>query len=190
MSEVEVGLLDDVLLSTEAVIRGVTPDQRGLPTPCPDYDVGALVSHLVGWLQVFAAAAAGEPVQQDPTAYTAGDDAADRFRDAARQAVAAFEAGAADGPIDLGHGPNPGQQVFGMMLMEYIGHGWDLAKATGQPVAYSDAAAQAALDAGRATLLPQYRGPDKPFGHELPIDESAPALDRFVAFAGRDPNWS
>jgi hypothetical protein len=38
-------------------------------------------------------------------------------------------------------------------------------------------------------VLPAYRGDDLPFGPEVHVAPDAPALDRFVAFTGRDPQW-
>jgi uncharacterized protein (TIGR03086 family) len=75
-----------------------------------------------------------------------------------------------------------------MMLIEYVGHGWDLAVATGQPVPYAEPEAQAALEAARGMLMPAYRGPGQTFGDEVEVSADAAAMDRFVAFIGRDPH--
>jgi uncharacterized protein (TIGR03086 family) len=80
--------------------------------------------------------------------------------------------------------------VLGMMLMEYVGHGWDLAVALGRPAPFTEAEAEAALATGRRILSPDYRGPDKSFGEEVPVPEGAPAVERLIGFLGRDPYWS
>jgi hypothetical protein len=54
------------------------------PTPCPDYSVGQLVDHIVGWVYVFAGAACGEPFGDDPSAYRANDEPGREFVEAAR----------------------------------------------------------------------------------------------------------
>jgi uncharacterized protein (TIGR03086 family) len=166
--------LSTVLDKTTTLITGVRPEQRALPTPCPDLDVAGLTDHLVGWLRMFAARAAGVDDQADPNQYRSGADPAAEFAAAGQQAVAAFETGAPD-------------RLLGMMLIEYIGHGWDLAVATGQPVPYTDAEAQAALDAARGMLQPGYRGPGKTFGYEVEVSDDAPTVAKLVAFIGRDP---
>ncbi|MEC3954727.1 hypothetical protein VMT65_16935 [Nocardia sp. CDC153] len=39
-------------------------------------------------------------------------------------------------------------------------------------------------------LKPEFRGPGKAFGHEVPIADDAPAYDRLAAWFGRDPGWT
>ena len=41
-----VTLLERALDQTAAIIAAIPPSQSGLPTPCPDWDVRALVRHL------------------------------------------------------------------------------------------------------------------------------------------------
>ncbi|WP_319462579.1 TIGR03086 family metal-binding protein [Micromonospora sp. RTP1Z1] len=177
-----------VIDRTTALLAGVRPEQRALPTPCPDYDVSALTNHLVGWLRMFAARAAGTDDHDDPNAYQCGAHPAAEFAAAGAQAVAAFRSGAADRPLRMASSELPGSMVLGMMLVEYIGHGWDLAIATGQPVPYAESDAQAALEAARGMLMPAYRGPGKTFGYEVEVSADAAAVDRLVAFIGRSPD--
>jgi hypothetical protein len=41
------------------IVAGISPDQLGDPTPCPDYDVATLIDYLIGasWLGVASAGA-------------------------------------------------------------------------------------------------------------------------------------
>ena len=68
----EIELLTGVMAGTGEIIEGIGDDQWSRPTPCPDHDVGALVDHVLGWVQVFAAAANGTPYEGDPAAHRAG----------------------------------------------------------------------------------------------------------------------
>jgi uncharacterized protein (TIGR03086 family) len=179
MATTETDLLDTVLTDTAATIAAVTPDQQHWPTPCPDFDVARIVDHLVGWMTRFAAQMAGGVVEGNPDDYrTAGDPAAE-FRQAAQNIVAAHR-----------HGGEASQQLpVGIILMESLVHGWDVATATGQTVTFSVEAADQALAAGRQMLKPEYRGPGKSFGLEVEVSDAANPLQQLVAFLGRDPHW-
>ena len=180
-------LLERVLDKTGSVVDGVTADQLDDPTPCPDYDVRSLVNHITGWVQSFAAGANGRTYEGDPNTYVAGDDPAAEFRRAAQEAVDGWRTHGVDRQVGLMGGEMPGQMVLNMTIMEYLTHGWDLATATRQPVPYTEDEALAALERAQATLPPQFRGEGQPFGDIVEVPESAPAIDRFVGFLGRDP---
>jgi len=184
---VDADVLASVLSTTEGIIRGVQPDQLELPTPCPDYNVATLINHMVSWNTVFADGAEQLPPHGDRAEYIAGEHAVDDFHTASRRVVQAFRDGAADRTIDLGNGPSPGQTVFGLMLMECIGHGWDLGVATDQPTPYTETAITEALAAGANMLKPEYRGAGKSFGDIVPVDDDAAPLDQLIGFLGREP---
>src|SRR3712207_4384262 len=64
----------------QRVIDAIRPDQLGVATPCPEWDVRALLTHLTWLPRGFAAAAAGGP----PPAAAAdllGDDPKAAFAD-------------------------------------------------------------------------------------------------------------
>jgi uncharacterized protein (TIGR03086 family) len=70
-------------------------------------------------------------------------------------------------------------------------HGWDVARATGQPYESEPAMLEAALRFLTAFSSPDLpAGPDVPFGPPRRVSEDAPPLDRVVALAGRDPGWA
>ena len=74
-------------------------------------------------------------------------------------------------------------------LNELVIHGWDLARATGQPYRLDEASAQAAagfLSLASASTEPGQRGP---FGPAVEVPPDVPALYRAVGLSGRDPNW-
>ena len=172
-------LLAATLTTTGSIIAGVAPEQGGLPTPCDGYDVDQLVDHLVGWAGSFAARLGGAPFEGEPAAYRSGPDPAGDFRTAAATISAAYRADTeASRALPLG-----------VLLMEFLAHGWDLATATGQDAPFAPVAAERALAAGRQMLKPEYRGPDHAFGPEVAVPAEAGAVDRLVAYLGRDPSW-
>jgi uncharacterized protein (TIGR03086 family) len=81
----------------------------------------------------------------------------------------------------------PGEAVAMVGLTEVVIHGWDLARATGQPYDVEPDIAEAVL-ANVAEFAAQ--GPvEGLFGAAVPVADDAPILDRIVALSGRDPGW-
>ncbi|MFI6486946.1 TIGR03086 family metal-binding protein [Streptomyces sp. NPDC050564] len=186
-----VGLLAGVLAKTGDLVEGVGADRLSLPTPCHDYDVQTLVDHLVGWLLLFESGCHGRSYDGDPGQYKCGADPAAEFRAAAAGLVAGWESYGFDREVAVtGSRKLPAETVFDMTLMEYLTHGWDLAVATGRAVPFTEEEAAQTLNRAKATLPPQYRGENMPFGEIVPVDENAPAMDRLVAFLGREPGFS
>lgn len=83
----------------------------------------------------------------------------------------------------------PGEMALSMILWEYVVHGWDLTRATGQEWSPPAAAAQESLEFAPAMLSPDYQGEGKAFAESVDVPEEAPPLDRLVGLSGRDPHW-
>lgn len=123
----------------------------------------------VVWLATFAAGFA-DPDGRAPASDVAGyrspaDPAASaaQVRALAESVDRALRAGAAGRPLRLGESEMPGELALGMILWEYQMHGWDLARATGQPWSPPLAAATASLAFVPAMLTDDYQGEGKPF---------------------------
>jgi uncharacterized protein (TIGR03086 family) len=90
------------------------------------------------------------------------------------------------GGVDL-----PGEVAGLVALDELVVHGWDVAKASGQPYEV-DAAEE--LEAIRQVVGPIAEGPAEErgglFGPPVAVPDDAPELDRLVGLTGRDPAWS
>ncbi|MDY7100949.1 MAG: TIGR03086 family metal-binding protein [Actinomycetota bacterium] len=180
--------LESMLDKTADLIAAVPADRLDTPTPCADYDVDGLLDHLATWVQVFDSTVNGTPPTIDPTAPRIDGDRAVIFRASADRIVAGLRDGGFERPMTMTENALPGEFVLDMLLMEYVGHGWDLSRALGIDHPYSDDEATTALAAGSAILEPQYRGTGM-FDHEVEVADDAPAIDRFVAFTGRHPDW-
>ena len=88
----------------------------------------------------------------------------------------------AAGGVDL-----PGDVAGVVALDELVIHGWDLAKATGQPAGYDGPG----LEAVHA-MVEQFRaaGIEGLFGPAVEVPDDAPLFDRILGLAGRDPAWT
>jgi uncharacterized protein (TIGR03086 family) len=86
-------------------------------------------------------------------------------------------------------GEVPGSVCIWIAAGDIFTHGWDLARATGQPSDLEPELAELLLAQIKPILPDAMRGPDgeAPFGPRIEIAESAPAADRLAAFEGRRP---
>jgi uncharacterized protein (TIGR03086 family) len=187
-----VELLNPVLAELADVAGGITPDQLAQPTPCPDYPVGILRDHVLSWLDAFATGYAdpqGKAPIHELEGYHAPADAGATVRDSATKLDQAVRDGGGERPLFIGESSMPGDLALSMILWEYLVHGWDLARATGQPWQPADAACLAAYEFAPGMLPPDFQGPGKAFGDPVEVDADAPALDRLLGLSGRDPNW-
>lgn len=184
-------LLAAILGRTASVLGAVRPDQLAGPTPNDGFDVGALIDHLVAWVEVFASSAADTTYEGDPMSVHVADldEARRRYATAAAVIMDGWRTHGIEREVSSYFGgTSPGAMSFAMTAMEELAHGWDLAVATGQEPDFPAAGAALALDAARRYLLPEYRGPES-FGAEVPVPDDAPPLDRYLGFVGRDPAW-
>lgn len=185
--------LHTVLTDLAGVVEGIDETDRHAATPCTEFDVEALLDHVVGWLETFSAGYAdpeGRAPRADLSGYRAPADPAAAVRAATAVLDDALAAGAADRPLVLGGASMPGQMALSMILWEYQVHGWDLAVATGQPWAPPADGLEASLGFAPMMLTEDYQGEGKPFAPRVEVPEDAPPLDRLVALSGRDPQWA
>jgi len=176
-----------------AVVAEVRPDQLAGPTPCPEYDVATLVSHLVGagWRAVELGR--GETPSGEAFSHVELPDAPRQLREAGAAAAQAWTEDRLASTTTMPWGETyTGATLVDMYLSELVAHAVDLALATGQPLSCDEELAAAALAAARAMLRPEYRdmmGQGNPFGPEQPAGEDATTLERFAAFMGRRVDW-
>ncbi|WUI03805.1 TIGR03086 family metal-binding protein [Spirillospora sp. NBC_00431] len=162
------------------------------PTPCPDWDVRALVNHLILWTGRGETAArrlppAGPDEGHD---FTAEPGWAARFDAQARATAEAWQnpaAWAGNTSLTGDKDGMPADFIAGILFGEFVLHGWDLAVATGQDPGLPPEIVQAAWErtAATAEMAREY----KVFGEEVPVPADAPLLDRLAGLAGRDPHW-
>jgi uncharacterized protein (TIGR03086 family) len=178
--------LNQAMQSTLAVLTKVAPDDLNAPTPCASWDVRALVNHFIGTGRWWAAMIAGDDGGAD-TDYAAGDFVA-AYEESIAIALGAFAAdGALERTVRLPFGEFPGTVVLGMAAMDQFAHGWDLARAIGQPTDLEPTLASALLGQARIAITDALRGPDgqAPFGPPVAVPDSAGPADQLAGFLGR-----
>jgi uncharacterized protein (TIGR03086 family) len=179
------------------LIEGVPDVLLGGPTPCPKYTLGDLVDHVSSLTLAFTAAArkdtgATRAGRARGDASRLGDDWRDRIpRDLAALAEAWRDPAAWTGMTRAGGIDLPGEVAGMVALDELVIHGWDVARASGQPYDSDHESLEAVHG-----FVAQMSGPEREqareglFGPEVPVPDDAPLLDRVIGLTGRDPAWS
>ena len=183
------------------LLDGVGDDQLAGPTPCADTPVAALLDHLMGLSMAFTWAARktsapGDGGGESGPGQASADHLDPDWRALLPQRLATLveawrDPAAWEGMTEAGGVRAPARVMGVVALDELVLHGWDLARGTGQPfsadpastaavLAFTTASAQPEEAAGRAGL----------FGPVVEVPEDAPAFDRALGFAGRDPAWT
>jgi uncharacterized protein (TIGR03086 family) len=184
--------MTDAAEAAARTVGCVDAGQFGGPTPCTDWDVRALLNHLILWTSYsLEARAHGGSVGQELMDRDFADEPgfADGYRAQLDRALAAWADPAAwTRELNVMGTATPAADVAALNIAEMVLHGWDLASATGQRYTVSDAAAAAATQAveANADLFRQYKG----FAEPVEVPASASALDRLLATSGRDPAWT
>src|SRR5262245_41061101 len=183
------------------LVNGVTDDQMDAPTPCPDYSVAALLDHFMGLSLAFTWAAhkstpTGKPGERSGPGPVTAEHLDPAWRTMIPQRLAGLaeawrEPAAWEGLTEAGGVRMPAEIMGVVALDELVLHGWDLARATGQPYHPDPASTAAVLEFTRASAQPdQLAARDGLFGPVIDVPEDAPAFDRALGFAGRDPAWT
>ena len=170
-----------------ALIDGVDDGTWDAPTPCAEWSVRDLVNHLAAEQLWAPHLMAGETIAQVGDRYDGdvlGDDPGAVWRAAAARSVAAFAPpGALERTVHLSYGDESALEYHTQMLTDAVVHGWDLARATGQPYTMDPEAVELLLDAWapREEMLRS----SGLFGERVEVPEDADPAVRLLALLGR-----
>lgn len=174
----------------EQVVAGIAPADRGNATPCAEYDVDAMVGHLAsgtGWYARIPAEGISDP-SAIVDADLRGLDLLAVYRSAATTAMASWSDRDLDRVFPSPMGAMPGSAMAGYMVMELLGHGMDLALATGQRTRPDDDLVRLAMTVadgmGEGLRAPKMMGP------AIAVGDDAPLIDQLLGVLGRDPAWN
>jgi uncharacterized protein (TIGR03086 family) len=171
--------------STRSILANVKPDQLDGPTPCTSWTVRQLINHMVAAPRFGVGVMQSGESKDDETDFTAGDYLA-AYDETVRITRSAFaEEGALEKMVKLPFAEVPGAFLRLMITSDQFTHGWDLAKATGQP---TDLDPELAGDLLAQAVIPdQFRGPEgsAPFGPVQEAPTGASPADKLAAHLGR-----
>ena len=173
--------------ATDRVVAGIPADRWQARTPCPEWDVRGLVSHLVSgnlWAAELGAGGTIEQVGDRLDGDVLGADPAAAYAASASAASGVFRRpGALDAPCAVSYGPVPGRVYAGHRLIDVLIHGWDLATASGQDPTLDDEL----VEACRQVAEPQVGmlRASGAFAEGRPVPPDASAQARLLAMLGR-----
>lgn len=184
------------LAATIGLVDAVRGDQLDLPTPCAEWTLRQLLGHMIGQHYGFAAAARGETSDLSVWAdRPPGPDLHAAYAAAVAGVTAAF---AEDGMLErrlwlpeIRDGMRfPAAMAIGFHFLDYVVHGWDVARSIGRdpgldPDLVSAALAVAVQVPDGGTRL----APGAAFRPGIPVPGDAPEMDRLLAVLGRSPDW-
>ncbi|MCO1578051.1 TIGR03086 family metal-binding protein [Crossiella sp. SN42] len=180
-----------VLDSVAAVERVESADLKR-PTPCADWTLAELLAHMTVQHHGFAAAAEGNGA--DTAVWRVrplGPDPVREYRAAADRVLAAFaEEGVWEREFTLAEfgASFPAVRAIGFHLIDYVVHGWDVARALGNR--YRLAPELVEVASRIAFAVPDdgdRRRAGAAFGAALPA-EGEP-MERILLWLGRSPRW-
>jgi len=183
-----------VRASVEVVSQAGAAD-LARPTPCAGWTLGHLLAHMTVQHNGFAAAAAGDGA--DLVRWQTGAPAADpvgEYAAAAERVLATFAAAGVlarefDLPPISASLRFPAAEAIGFHLVDFVVHGWDVARTLGLGYDLDPDVLAAALP--RARSVPddeRRRRPSAAFAPRVAATGGG-VLDEIVALLGRRPGW-
>jgi uncharacterized protein (TIGR03086 family) len=116
-------------------MAAIGDDQWEAPTPCTDWNVRALVRHLVYenvWVADLMAGATVAEVGDRYEGDLLGDDPKSAWQDALRTALEELSVpGALERTVHLSYGDERASEYLAQLTLDHAVHGWDLARAIG-----------------------------------------------------------
>ncbi|MGH3901681.1 MAG: TIGR03086 family metal-binding protein [Pseudonocardiaceae bacterium] len=168
-------------------VRVIRPGQWQDPTPCTEWDVQALVDHLVVeqlWAPLLLDGATIADVGDRFEGDQLGDDPVAAWESAAAAARQAFAApGALRRSVELSYGRRPAEEYCQEMTMDLTVHAWDLARGIGADERLDEELVRKVLD----FIEPQVEQLTDTGLFALPVSVSADAdaQTRLLALLGR-----
>ncbi|MGW6445484.1 TIGR03086 family metal-binding protein [Lentzea sp. NPDC055074] len=177
-----------VVLTSVEIVSRTTGDDLGRRTPCAEWTLADLLAHMTAQHRGFAAAARGRG--GDLAAWEVRPAGPADHAEAAEDVLAAFsEVSHQEFELPEFHASFPAVQAVGFHLIDYVVHGWDVARSLGLEYRLADEVAAPALEI--ALAVPDGEGRRKPGAPFRPAvdEESQDPLRRILATLGRSPDW-
>jgi uncharacterized protein (TIGR03086 family) len=168
------------------VVADLRPDQLALPTGCPDWDVRALLNHVLGGAVMYIAANDGLLLGEE-NGDLVGEDASLATSEVAAANLESWRRpGALEGERTYPFGTFPAVAGLVSNVGEVALHAWDIARATGQEARLDEDVATLVLGLYRQVPMDELRAHGV-YGPEIPVPDTAPVQDQLLGFLSREP---
>jgi len=171
-------LMCEAFAATMTVVESLSGADIHTATPCPGWDVGTVVEHIAGALEMFAAALGATVSFGDV------DEPVTRLRALTSTVEAAWATpGRLETTVQLPFGAFPAALAARINALETFVHGVDIAVATGREDLVRPELCEAIRDMAEAAGFDTFRQPGM-FGPEVEPRNDSPVA-RLLAFVGR-----
>lgn len=179
-------LFKRALAQATEVVEIIGPDDYDQPTPDTEWDIRALVGHMLCELSWVADIVRGMTIEEVGNRYDGdliGDDLAQSWTDAAQAALKAVEGGNLQSKAHLSYGDVSVRDYLSEAASDQLIHAWDLGTAIGVPVKFDAAVAQAVYK----ITLPKREGMRASglFAKPKEVSDEADVQTKLLALYGR-----
>jgi uncharacterized protein (TIGR03086 family) len=168
-------------------LHQVPPDGWGNPTPCTEWDVHALVNHVVGehrWVEPLMAGKTIADVGSGLDGDLLGEDPTAAWHHATGPSHAAFaEPGAMDSTVHLSYGDERAAAYCEQLIFDNVVHAWDLARGAGVDDTLPPDLVEWSI--GWVTPILPMLTASGAFGEVLEVSDDADPQTRLLAMVGR-----
>jgi uncharacterized protein (TIGR03086 family) len=177
----ELASAEATLAVLQQVLHTIAGDDMSRQTPCSEFDVTQLTGHLLDSITAIGGMADADFNTSEET-----DSVERQVIAAARPALDAWHRRGLGGRVPLGPNIMPARTAAGLLSVEFLVHAWDYATTVGHEVKAPDPLVEYVLGLARELIRPEDRS-RAGFDDPVEVPEDAGALDRLIAFTGRNP---
>jgi uncharacterized protein (TIGR03086 family) len=163
------------------VLHGIADEDLSKQTPCREFDIAGLTDHLVNSITTIGGMAGAEFPERDRSR-----SVEEQVVLLARPALDAWNARGLDGTVAFRDNEAPAKVMAGVLSIEFLVHAWDYAAALGREVTVPDSLSDYVLGLAKTIITPQGRA-NVGFDDPIDVGPDAKALDRLIAYTGRQP---
>ncbi|WP_197501171.1 TIGR03086 family metal-binding protein [Mycobacterium sp. 852002-51057_SCH5723018] len=172
---------EDTLGVLQRVLHPIAADDLSRQTPCREFDVTQLTGHLLNSITALGGMVGAEIPERDDS-----DSVERQVVAAARPALDAWHRHGLDGTVPFGNGEVPAKNACAILSLEFLVHAWDYAAAVGHEIDAPEPLSEYVLGLAHQVIRPELRGGGR-FDDPVDVPQDAGALERLVAFTGRNP---